>query len=223
MGFPGGTSGREPAYQSARCRRCRFNPWVRKFPWSRAWQPTPACLPGESHVAWRASVHGVAKSQTQLKQLSMHTHTLVVRKITPIQQKSKVLAQIKTYFLPQHWLSTIFHRITIWEFHESSRSLTWRHWDVFILSRVTLQWHFASCGRSVATNELKFLPENGSSDGQKEAQRARDKHIIYGINNCQWFLICILRTEKKVGNKCYLSHQVPVNALKNTFVNFLNL
>ena len=25
--------------------------------------------------AWRTTVHGVAQSQTQLKQLSMHTHT----------------------------------------------------------------------------------------------------------------------------------------------------
>ena len=29
--------------------RCRFDPWVRKIPWRRAWQPTPVFLPGESH------------------------------------------------------------------------------------------------------------------------------------------------------------------------------
>jgi len=28
--------------------RCEFDPWVRKIPWRRAWQPTPV-LPGESH------------------------------------------------------------------------------------------------------------------------------------------------------------------------------
>ena len=28
--------------------RCGFNPWVRKIPWRRAWQPTPSFLPGES-------------------------------------------------------------------------------------------------------------------------------------------------------------------------------
>ena len=27
----------------------RFNPWVRKIPWRRAWQPSPVFLPGESH------------------------------------------------------------------------------------------------------------------------------------------------------------------------------
>ena len=25
------------------------NPWVKKIPWRRAWQPTPVFLPGESH------------------------------------------------------------------------------------------------------------------------------------------------------------------------------
>ena len=31
------------------CRRHGFNPWVRKIPWRRKWQPTPVYLPGESH------------------------------------------------------------------------------------------------------------------------------------------------------------------------------
>ena len=26
-----------------------FNPWVRKIPWRRTWQPTPVFLPGEFH------------------------------------------------------------------------------------------------------------------------------------------------------------------------------
>ena len=33
------------------CRRPRFNPWVGKIPWRRAWQPTPVFLPGEP--PWR--------------------------------------------------------------------------------------------------------------------------------------------------------------------------
>ena len=31
------------------CRRLEFNPWVRKIPWRREWQPTPVFLPGEFH------------------------------------------------------------------------------------------------------------------------------------------------------------------------------
>jgi len=45
----GSASGQEPSWQCRKLKRCRFNPWVRKIPWSRAWQPTPVFLPGESH------------------------------------------------------------------------------------------------------------------------------------------------------------------------------
>ena len=31
------------------CRRFKFDPWVGKISWRRAWQPTPVFLPGESH------------------------------------------------------------------------------------------------------------------------------------------------------------------------------
>ena len=30
------------------CRRPRFDPWVGRIPWRRAWQPTPVFVPGES-------------------------------------------------------------------------------------------------------------------------------------------------------------------------------
>ena len=45
-------------------RRWGFDPWVRKIPWRRAWQPTPVFLPGEPHGqrGRRAAVHGVAES-----------------------------------------------------------------------------------------------------------------------------------------------------------------
>ena len=39
-------------------KRFQFDPWVRKIPWRRAWQPTPGLFPGESH-GWRSLVgHG---------------------------------------------------------------------------------------------------------------------------------------------------------------------
>ena len=42
-------SGKESACQ---CRRRRFDPWVRKIPWRRKWQPTPVFLPGKRHGQW---------------------------------------------------------------------------------------------------------------------------------------------------------------------------
>ena len=44
-----GASGEEPACQCWRHKRHRFDPWVGKGPWRRAWQPTPVFLSGESH------------------------------------------------------------------------------------------------------------------------------------------------------------------------------
>ena len=37
-------SGKEYAWQ---CRRCKFDPWVRKIPWRRKRPPTPVFLPGK--------------------------------------------------------------------------------------------------------------------------------------------------------------------------------
>ena len=83
LGFPGGTGGRESAYQCRRHKRCQFNPWVGKIPWRRAWAGNPlqySCLENPTdRGAWWATVHGVTKSWTRLKQLSVHmcacTHT----------------------------------------------------------------------------------------------------------------------------------------------------
>ena len=46
LGFPGGSVAKKPACQ---CRRRGFDPWSRKMPWRRKWQPTPVFLPGKSH------------------------------------------------------------------------------------------------------------------------------------------------------------------------------
>ena len=49
MGLPWWLRGKETACQCKRCKRWGFDPWVRKIPWRRTWQPTPVSLPGESH------------------------------------------------------------------------------------------------------------------------------------------------------------------------------
>ena len=50
---------------SGRHKRHRFDSWVRKIPWRRAWQSTPVFLFGKSHGQRRAAVHSVTKSRTQ--------------------------------------------------------------------------------------------------------------------------------------------------------------
>ena len=45
----GSSSGKEPACQCRRHKRCGFDPWVGKIPWRRGWQPIPVFLSGKSH------------------------------------------------------------------------------------------------------------------------------------------------------------------------------
>ena len=68
-------SDKESTCQCRRCRRLGFNPWVRKIPWRRVWQPTPLFLPGESHK--QRSLVGYSpwghKKLDRTEQLSSHT------------------------------------------------------------------------------------------------------------------------------------------------------
>ena len=71
-GLPRWHNGEESACQCGRCKSCRFDPQVRKIPWSRKWQPIQySCLENSmDRGAWWATVHGVARSQTQLSDLT---------------------------------------------------------------------------------------------------------------------------------------------------------
>ena len=64
--FLGGSVGKAVACQ---CKRHGFNPWVRKIPWRRKWQPTLVFLPvksrGQRSLAGYSPV-GITKSRTWL-------------------------------------------------------------------------------------------------------------------------------------------------------------
>ena len=81
LGLPSGTSGKEPACQCRRHKRCGFNPWVRKMPWNRKGEPTPEFIPGKFHG--QRSLVGY--SPWGCKELDMTEHTCT--------QEQKCLAQ----------------------------------------------------------------------------------------------------------------------------------
>ena len=67
---------KKSTWQCRWCKRCRFNPWIRK------WQPTPVFLPGKfmDREAWRTIVHGVTESDmTEQTHTHTHTHTHIVK------------------------------------------------------------------------------------------------------------------------------------------------
>ena len=57
LGSPGGSNGKESAHNVQ---------GLGLIPWRREWQPTPVLEYSVNRGAWLATVHGVAKNQTQL-------------------------------------------------------------------------------------------------------------------------------------------------------------
>ena len=70
-GFPGGASGKESTCQFRRCKRCEFDPWVGKIPWSRKWQLAPL---GQRSLAGY-SLWDLRVDTAELPNTHTHTHT----------------------------------------------------------------------------------------------------------------------------------------------------
>ena len=76
-GFPGGASGKEPTCNAGDIRDTGLIPELRRSPGGRHGNPLQySCLQNPMDRAWRATVHGDAKSRTRVKQFSMHAHML---------------------------------------------------------------------------------------------------------------------------------------------------
>ena len=85
-------SSKESACRCRRCKRWGFDPWVRKIPWRRKWQPTPVFLLGNptDRGPWQATVHGIAESDTTewlstctRAHTHTHTHTYTICVLNP--------------------------------------------------------------------------------------------------------------------------------------------
>ena len=57
------------------CRRPGFNPWIRKIPWRREWQPTPVFLAGESHGQRSLAGYSPWGCRVRHDWVTKHTHT----------------------------------------------------------------------------------------------------------------------------------------------------
>ena len=62
-------------------RRCTFDPWMRKIPWSWKWQPTPVFLPKKSHRYRRLAGYSpwvqtlTYRKESDMTEQLTHTHT----------------------------------------------------------------------------------------------------------------------------------------------------
>ena len=67
--LPSWSSAKEPTCQCRRCRKGGFDPYIKKIPWRKKWQPTPVFLPEKLHGQRSLAgylAHGFTKSRTWL-------------------------------------------------------------------------------------------------------------------------------------------------------------
>ena len=80
-----------------RSRRLQFDPWIKRIPWRKKWQPTPIFLPEKLHG--QRSLAGYSpwccKESSTTEQLSTQTHTHVLGTVA--------LASLDTYGMLPPW------------------------------------------------------------------------------------------------------------------------
>ena len=101
---------RIPQYR--RCRRLGFNPWVKKIPWRRKWQPTPVILAWE--VPWMEEPGGLGSMGLQRVRCEW-TWACVHERISPaLLSKSLLEFVCENITVPasfKHRLLTAGHRV----------------------------------------------------------------------------------------------------------------
>ena len=84
LGFPD-CPGKEPACQCRSPERCGFNPWIRKIPWRRKWQPTPVFLPRKFHGQRSLAGYDLYMGLQRVRHDWARTHSDLIKKNGPRQ------------------------------------------------------------------------------------------------------------------------------------------
>ena len=75
LGFPDGTSDKEPEANAGDIRASSSIPGSERFPWRRVWQPTPVFLSGE--------LHGQRSLESSYSPVSQFSHSIVFDSVQP--------------------------------------------------------------------------------------------------------------------------------------------
>ena len=115
QGFPGGTSGKESACSAGDVRDVASIPGSGRSPGGGHGNPLQySCLENPTdRGAWRAIVHGVTKSRTRLKRLSMCTGRLGPRGESGIHMWIWESSAYRQELKPKEWRVTLWGRNTV--------------------------------------------------------------------------------------------------------------
>ena len=131
-GLPWWPGGEESACQ---CKRCRFDPWLRKSPWRRKWQPTPVFLPGksygqrilESYSPWgcKRVGHNLATEQQQQALLPQNRRSPLFfiwdYSVSPSLARKPIFLKV--------WSTELFHQNYL-QTLDQSYWVSFRRWDI---------------------------------------------------------------------------------------------
>ena len=108
--FPVGLDSKE----SVCSRRPRFDPWVGKMPWRREWLQYFCLENSMDRAAWRATVHGVGKSQTWLSEWHFHFSFFTAAcRVFILQLGIKPGPHAGEVWSPNHWSARKFPAVSL--------------------------------------------------------------------------------------------------------------
>ena len=96
-----------------------FNPWVRKIPWRRKWQPTPALLPGKLHglrslVGYSPWGHKESDTTEWLHSLTQPLIVFLMLQELRYEDEFRIVSDFSTLQFSQvGWLSSLLERYMI--------------------------------------------------------------------------------------------------------------
>ena len=102
LSVPCGSGSKESACQCRRCRRCRFDPWVRKISWRGKWQSAPVFLPRKFHE--ERILEGYSPRGCEELDMTEHTHAhhVQVQRAAPFPYVCSMLSHLSVFALVVH-------------------------------------------------------------------------------------------------------------------------
>ena len=105
LGFSGSASGKESVCQCRRHKRHGFDPWARKIPWRREWQPTPVFLLGKFHG--QRSLEAYSPWGSEKSDTTEHIHTHKGSSVVVVVFQSMFMRNKEKYILTYVWFLNV--------------------------------------------------------------------------------------------------------------------
>ena len=101
--LPRWLSGKESACKAEDAANSGFDPWVRKIPWGRKWQPAPGFMPGESHGRRSLAGYSPRGAESDTTETTEHTHASLISHLSSQQPRLRLEPSSATGHCATRW------------------------------------------------------------------------------------------------------------------------